>query len=74
MSPEEQTDLDKMKAEVTKIEHETFYVMREFMRMTPEELKTCGHHSISSALEYSMNDAIKRCKKLNNAFIAKYPD
>ena len=74
ISPEEQADVDALKAKHIKIKLSAFDMMHEFTRMSPESLVHTGHKTVEAALLYTMKEALKSVKKEGADFIKKWPD
>lgn len=74
ISEQEQRDLDAAKARVAEIKDSTFDLMREYARMSSDELKHSGHKTNEGAVFSSLKNALKDIDKVWAAHIRKYPD
>lgn len=74
MRPEEQVDLDKMKAEIQGIKLRAYDFMHEAIRFDDNDLKHSGHKSVGDALIYAVKRAEKDILKVPKDFLRKWPD
>jgi hypothetical protein len=76
MTEQEQIDLDKAKAEVQKIQDNTFDYLRSLNRANKHELEISGYRNKTNAeaMQMAFNNAQKRIEKIWQDHVRKYPD
>ena len=74
LSPEEQLDLNKMKAKCDEIRSVAFNAMRDVLRYDATELKHSGVKTNEEALVSAFKYYQRQCDQLVAAHIKKWPD
>jgi endonuclease YncB( thermonuclease family) len=73
-NPTEQADLAVMKAKQIEIKMNAFTLARAYARMTPDEVRNCGHKTKESAVFSTIQRALKDCDEEARKFLKKWPD
>lgn len=74
MTPEEQSDLDRLKVESDAIRARAFNAMNNALRLTPEELKNTGYKTNEAAAIGHYKYAESMIQALIKEHLKKYPD
>ncbi len=74
MTEQEEKDLAEMQKKCDKIRETAFWAMRDYLRMTPEELQNTGYATSEAAVVSYFKHAQAQIDKLVTAHLKKYPD
>lgn len=74
ITPEEQKDLDKLKADQAHTREVAFMMFRDILRMDEAQLRIIGQKTIEGAIVSNVKSYLKDLDRLVQAHIKKYPD
>lgn len=74
-TPEEQADLEKLKADIQQEKLQTWTLMKEMLTMDIAQLAACGHRNGNAQAVFdTMKGSLHRVQQLEKAFLKKWPD
>ncbi len=75
ITPEEQADINVLKAEIVREKQSTYDYCKLLLSMPPDQLIKCGHRNGNDkAVADTLRASLTRVEKLSKAFLKKWPD
>jgi hypothetical protein len=74
ISPSERIALDRLTEEIAEAKISAFDMMAIFAKMPEDQLQHTGHKTQADAINYTLQNALKKIAKAEKNFLRLFPD